>query len=445
MLYQPPFLPALNGIRQSNGTFNTSADAPYTNGNPATGEPGSIPPADAFEHPQREIYRALTCAGIIPSRTNLTQLAEAITRTSSGAWLYYPTTGSTADALVLIHVAAYQPSTALFEGMTVRFFPVAANTGPVTLNVSGLGFKPLLTIDGGYLPASAFVPGRLVECLYVPGALGGAGAFLLSPWSMATQITPTAPFTVYVRLDGVDSNDGLADTPGRAFRTIGGAIYAVTQRYAPSAHLITVKVADGSWGGAQHSYGAIGHRIRVLGNLANPSACIITGNSGSQHLNNAALAATGYRELRVAGVQLTGADALLATLGGNIIVDGNVRFTATTNAHRRADQNGLISIESGYEIAGGAAMHEFSTAGGRQSCVGKTITTASAVSFSYAYAAATLGGTLANHGCTWTVPGNVTGKRYDVGDTSSIYVNGGGINYYPGNVAGVKATAGYYG
>lgn len=58
---------------------STDPDAPYVNGDPATGKRGSIVPADAFNHVQAEIINAIEASGQTPSADNLKQLAGAFT------------------------------------------------------------------------------------------------------------------------------------------------------------------------------------------------------------------------------------------------------------------------------------------------------------------------------------------------------------------------------
>jgi phage-related tail fiber protein len=53
-------------------------DASYTNGDIGAGILGSIPPAAAIEHPQREIIAVIEAAGITPSEGDLEQLLAAI-------------------------------------------------------------------------------------------------------------------------------------------------------------------------------------------------------------------------------------------------------------------------------------------------------------------------------------------------------------------------------
>lgn len=76
MKFQPPFKygvsPAAPGIHSD------EPDAPYVNGNPATGAEGSIPPAEAFEHHQRELVHLITHSLQTPSHTDLEQVRKAI-------------------------------------------------------------------------------------------------------------------------------------------------------------------------------------------------------------------------------------------------------------------------------------------------------------------------------------------------------------------------------
>lgn len=55
-------------------------DAPYIDGNPALDIEGSVVPAAAIEHPQREIMAVITGVSIAPDPEDLTQLRQAITK-----------------------------------------------------------------------------------------------------------------------------------------------------------------------------------------------------------------------------------------------------------------------------------------------------------------------------------------------------------------------------
>lgn len=51
---------------------------PYIDANPAYGIQGSIPPANAIEHPMREIEHVIKESGLTPTEDDLTQLYKAI-------------------------------------------------------------------------------------------------------------------------------------------------------------------------------------------------------------------------------------------------------------------------------------------------------------------------------------------------------------------------------
>jgi hypothetical protein len=76
MKYQPPFEPG--AAPAAPGIFNSNANAPYVNGDPATAVEGSIPPAAAFEHDQRELVHLIMHSGQAPSHTDLEQVRKAI-------------------------------------------------------------------------------------------------------------------------------------------------------------------------------------------------------------------------------------------------------------------------------------------------------------------------------------------------------------------------------
>ena len=56
----------------------TDVNASYKNADPANAQKGSTVPAEAIEHPQREIIAAIEEAGLTPSDSDLTQLVKAI-------------------------------------------------------------------------------------------------------------------------------------------------------------------------------------------------------------------------------------------------------------------------------------------------------------------------------------------------------------------------------
>lgn len=61
-----------------NAPAGAESNAPYVDGNRNAGVKGSIPPAGAIEHPQRELEHLIRFAGLTPSGTDLEQVRKAI-------------------------------------------------------------------------------------------------------------------------------------------------------------------------------------------------------------------------------------------------------------------------------------------------------------------------------------------------------------------------------
>jgi len=89
--YQPPFDPGFGG--PVNGIYNPDANAAYVNGNPATGQEGSIPPMEALDHPMRELVHLIVSAGLTPSHSDLEQVRKAIKKMIEAAIVSNAVTG----------------------------------------------------------------------------------------------------------------------------------------------------------------------------------------------------------------------------------------------------------------------------------------------------------------------------------------------------------------
>lgn len=135
----------------------------------------------------KEMENAVTTAGITldgPTGpdTDLFHLAQAIARYASGGVMCQDT--GTANAYVLGSVGGFKLPKAYFKGMLVIWYPAGTSSGASTINVNGIGLKSLRNSVGDALVAGDVAANTLTMATYDPAANGGAGAFLLSPWSM---------------------------------------------------------------------------------------------------------------------------------------------------------------------------------------------------------------------------------------------------------------------
>lgn len=146
--------------------FGTVDGSPYINGNPATGTQGSIPPAESIEHPQRELVDLIAKEGLVPSSLDLGQLAKAI---QLGKISYGNDTGSSnALEVSLVPIPGSVPGTTYQAGfpVIVRKIPTANTSTTPTLNVNGLGPKPIVNIDGSALPPGAMIADGVFHFVY---------------------------------------------------------------------------------------------------------------------------------------------------------------------------------------------------------------------------------------------------------------------------------------
>lgn len=139
----------------------TAPHSPYVNGDPSIGRRGSIPPAEAIEHPQREIVGAIAGSGQTPSSADLLQLWRTH-QIAPWTTAYGQDTG-VANALV---VALDPVPLGFYVGMTLRVKAAAANTGPTTIAVNGMVPKAVRRAGGADLQAADLKPGMIVELVF---------------------------------------------------------------------------------------------------------------------------------------------------------------------------------------------------------------------------------------------------------------------------------------
>jgi hypothetical protein len=254
----------------------------------------------------------------------------------------------------------------------------------------------------------------------------------------------TANRTYYVRTDGSDSNDGLANTSGRAFLTIQKAINAVAA-IDLSIYDVTIKlgntgtytgnvVVTGPWLGTGN--------VTLQGDTTTPANTIVTCAVG----NTIHITAGGRLRVDAFRVQSTTANALTASVGGRIfIVNGKMEFGAAGFGHIAVYTGGVIDADyaaAAYKIVAGAVIHLYAELGGTISLRGSTITLTGTPAFSYAYCNCVVGSKMFYDGNTFS--GSATGTRYDINLNSVVMVSGAGATYLPGNVAGGTGTGGQY-
>ena len=253
----------------------------------------------------------------------------------------------------------------------------------------------------------------------------------------------SAARTYYVRTDGSDSNNGLANSSGGAFLTFAKAV-ATIQTIDFNGNTVTIKAADGTYtGGILVNSAWLGGPLIFEGNTATPANCIIsTTSSDAVNVGGFALPTA----LTIRGFKLTTTAAgygVNASSPGGITLQ-NMEFGAVAAGydHIISTSGCSVSVSGNYTISGGAARHYNVATQGILTAVSNAVTLTGTPAFTSDFADASGSGALTAFGQTFS--GAATGSRYAVATNGVIVTLGAGPIYFPGNAAGSVASGGQY-
>ena len=422
-------------------------NAAYINGDPTTGTMGSIPPAASIEFPQREIVNFITSNGLSPTNADLLQLAKAV---QIGKVNY----GNDAGAPNQIAFAPVVPCAAYVLGMHFIVTVGYQNTSAVTVNVNGLGPKPLIKTDFAPLVARELRPGQLIHIAYDGTQFqmlsGGIGIVTMSA-SADAYVNPTT---------GSDTNyDGTSATAGSGrigpFQTIPRAISEM-QKYNLGGWNFYIHLADGTYTQTSaivcplpNGSGA----VVVTGNPTNPSAVSVF-NTGTGSVIKGG--SGGYWVFD--GIKVRGTNPEPADQGngfwftGGTLGLGSIVYDSVPATHIGIGANGACVIGFGNDLAqtivGSAGRaHMLAYWGGSiitssQPSV-PSMNILNPVTMS-GFVSASGNGVVAVGYSSITGAANVTGQKYVANGNGVIDTGGQGVNYLPGTLAGSVATGGQY-
>ncbi|MFA5899033.1 MAG: DUF2793 domain-containing protein [Hyphomicrobium sp.] len=254
----------------------------------------------------------------------------------------------------------------------------------------------------------------------------------------------TANRTYYVRTNGSDSNDGLANTSGGAFLTLQKAYDVIAATLDLAGHTVTVQIADGTYTAgltiAQPWSG--GGAVTFTGNAGTPSNVVVNPT-----------AATCYNTLcPLPGVLTIANQKLTTTTSGHGIymqAPGTIHFSALVfgslagsyQAHLYAEVGGANIVATGnYTIDGTAGAHVYAVEGGRIAIFSRTVTLSGTPGFGDCFVSAARLGVIMAHDMTFT--GSATGKRFDASNGGLLFTSGASTSYFPGSSAGTGTNFG---
>jgi hypothetical protein len=249
----------------------------------------------------------------------------------------------------------------------------------------------------------------------------------------------TANRTYYVRTDGSDSNDGLANTSGGAFLTIQKAI-DVAASLDLGLYDVTIQVGNGTYTQQlilKQTTGA--GTVYLVGDTTTPSNVTITSTISPTILSSV----PSLFDIKGFTVDCTSTDFKIALKAenGNISF-GNLIFSLLSDSGYHIEANGpkaKIEASADYTVSGGATMHAISQNGGFVTVRSKTITISGTPAFATSFVRARTAGVIDFVSNTYS--GSATGSRYSAILNGVVFSSGATL---PGNAAGTTATGGQY-
>lgn len=242
----------------------------------------------------------------------------------------------------------------------------------------------------------------------------------------------TANRTYYVRTDGSDSNTGLSNTAGGAFRTIQYAVNYVTQNVDAGTYSITINVADGTYSESVYINGKMSGQssFSIIGNQTTPANCV----TNSFWCVNGA-------QVVIKGLRLTSANGVRSDGYGTIVTIDDISFALAyaLSANNGGTINGT-SADLNIESTVTTMFYAFSTAIINLYNANITVNGNAWTGVGAVYSR--LSSNINIQGVTFS--GSATGKRYTADTNSVLFTSGGGASFIPGDSAGSTATGGQY-
>lgn len=255
-------------------------------------------------------------------------------------------------------------------------------------------------------------------------------------WRLAANLT------VYVRSDGANTNDGLANTAAGGWLTRQKANDMIAAEIDLAGFTVTVQVGDATWTATLSITPWVGGgAINWTGNTGTPANCLISITS-----NDCFMVSTGPLPgvVTIDGFKLqttTGGNGLTISQPGKIVLGANMTFGAIATTGMDASGGGQIFAQSGYTITAGGQTHINAHNAGLVNITGGTVTLTGTPAFT-TFANASASSTIISGFTTYS--GAATGQRYNIDLNSVINTFGGGATYFPGNSAGASGTGGQY-
>lgn len=373
-------------------------------------------------------------------------------------------TGQTAPAengpysVVASGAASRTPGYTTYDAIAGQYFGVMEGTAKadtlwrVTSNRGGtLGTTALVIAEVTTTPAAGSVTNAQLANM-ATGTIKGRATALAGPPEdltvpqaralLSVREVITAARTYYVRTDGNDANTGLADTAGGAFLTIQKGLDAAAS-IDSGIYDVVVQVGAGTWTAEVVLPQCEGKgQFTLRGNTATPASVLLNVSSGLRAIYANNISTPWIVEGFKLQASAAGASGIWVNTGARLTYR-NIDFGACNTAHVRVDNSAMAFGSFGpTTISGATLIHWMLDGGAYLFDAGNTITLVSTPAFANAFLQQS-GGSIAKINNN-TFVGTFIGKRFALTNGSVANVNGAGVNYLPGTIAGtVSVTSAY--
>ena len=255
----------------------------------------------------------------------------------------------------------------------------------------------------------------------------------------------TATKNYYVRTDGNDANDGLANTSGSAFLTIQAAVNKIATALDMTNFGCIVNVADGTYTTPvvlKPYTGAV--QPQIVGSGTSAGNCLVHTTSASCFSLISATGATPSR-WTVSGVRVkttTSGSGFQCTGVGNFIGVSSIVWDACATSHMNAQYGGIIQTSGTSWLLGSAAYHAYAYNNADIYFFTATLTLQANTTFTEFVKAQYGSRVLTSASYTTTGAFSVTGTRFALVAGSYIYGQAN-TTFFPGTVGGTTGTQCY--
>lgn len=339
------------------------------------------------------------------------------------------------------------PLDKLVAGLPLNLKVKLANNGATSLNLNGLGFKPIVYHQTGKpLVGGDFQVGEVISLIFDGENFRLQPTIAYMDTRYSRLIAPPAKTFYVIGPTGNDNNSGVNPTPEEGFATIQGAIDALSNRYITVGE-ITLIISPGTYEGFSIRNSLVASWC-IKGDPNNSDLVRVTTTDPSKRLNSVS---TGFgTQTTLSNLTLSGLGDTVETTQGTIsLYHCNIIMGSRPDSRAVGCYGGSINLYGKMNISGSGTMVFHVTGGGNlglgfYNSFGKwpLDVTYHNVSVNSYVVSAEKASNISVASAVVTFRGVPDGVAYAAFDNGIINTWGGGLGIFPGTKPGITYTGG---